>query len=197
MASTLEKASLLLEEFKAANVRNPVSKVNRDVIWTPPPSGYIKLNTDGGWAVGSGTRGIGGVVRDEHGLLVGAFAKPIHAFISPLATELLALRVGLDFVKCLGNAPVLVETDSIEAARLVNDSEECWNENENLVADIKETMHTIHNVKVSYVPREINNVAHRLATASANDALQLNCNNIGPSWLLELISLDSSPCNPS
>ena len=197
VSSTIEKASGMLMEFKKANERHLKEKANRDENWSAPPPGTLKLNTDGGGAVADHTRGIGGIVRDDRGSLIGAFAKPMYELLSPLATELVALKVGLEFLWSMGHASVLVETDSLEAARLVNDPDDSWSENENIVADIKSMMLALNIKGVSFKPRECNGIAHRLASDGASKALHLCCNNLAPNWLMELVQLDSSPCNPS
>ena len=101
------------------------------------------------------------------------------------------------FAAIVGVSPIIVETDSIEAARLVNDPDEDWSENENIIADIKAIMPTIGVERVVYRPRECNGVAHHLASVGANEALYLHCNYIGPSWLMEIIHLDSMSCTLS
>ena len=121
VASTIDKASKLLAEFQSANEKIKPEKVDRNAKWTAPPIGFLKLNTDGGGAYGTNTRVFGGVIRDDKGDLIGAFAEPLHSLLSPLATELSALRGGMVFAARIGVAPVTVETDSIEATRLVND----------------------------------------------------------------------------
>ena len=85
MASTIEKAYSLLAEFQNANEKIKPEKVDRNARWTAPPVGFLKLNTDGGGASGTNSRGIGGVIRDDKGDLVGAFAKLLHSL--PLSSS--------------------------------------------------------------------------------------------------------------
>ena len=70
-----------------------------DVKWQSPPIGVFKLNVDGATKLvnGSARRGIGAVVRNCDGLLIGAVAKQEACDISVLATELFALKTGQEF----------------------------------------------------------------------------------------------------
>lgn len=68
-----------------------------EVRWRPPSVGILKLNVDGAINVTNGTRGAGGIVRDDRGWLVEAVAMKAPNLVSILAMELYALEVGISF----------------------------------------------------------------------------------------------------
>ncbi|PRQ34590.1 hypothetical protein RchiOBHm_Chr5g0070711 [Rosa chinensis] len=41
-----------------------------EVIWRPPPSGWVKVNTNGAWRRGLGVGGYGGVFRNDQGCFI-------------------------------------------------------------------------------------------------------------------------------
>ncbi|KAM1444034.1 hypothetical protein ACFX2I_040234 [Malus domestica] len=65
--------------------------------WRPPSVGILKLNVDGAINITNGTRGAGGIFRDDRGWLVGAVAMKAPNLVSIRAMELYALEVGISF----------------------------------------------------------------------------------------------------
>ncbi|KAB2595134.1 mitochondrial ribosome-associated GTPase 1 [Pyrus ussuriensis x Pyrus communis] len=68
-----------------------------EVRWRPPSVGILKLNVDGAINVINGTRGAGGIVRDDRGWLVGAVMMKAPNIVSILAMGLYALELGISF----------------------------------------------------------------------------------------------------
>ncbi|KAL5831206.1 hypothetical protein ACOSQ4_016560 [Xanthoceras sorbifolium] len=81
--------------------------------WCPPSAGTLKLNSDASVHVDSNFIGIGFVIRNSAGLVVGAGALPLLANLSPLLAEATAILYGIRFVRDFGLAPVHVESDSL------------------------------------------------------------------------------------
>lgn len=65
--------------------------------WDPPPPGWHKLNIDGAFHKNPGMAGIGGVIRDDNGEFVPAFAKNIGSASNNQA-ELWVLKQSLQMV---------------------------------------------------------------------------------------------------
>ena len=120
----LQRAWLYWESIQAVNNEyTPQSlQLHHQVHWVPPAGEFYKLNVDGATANihGRATRGVGGIVRNHEGLLMGAFAKHENCDISVLATELLAMKIGLEFALEYFLSPLIVESDCLEAVKLVN-----------------------------------------------------------------------------
>uniref|UniRef100_A0A0E0Q226 RNase H type-1 domain-containing protein n=1 Tax=Oryza rufipogon TaxID=4529 RepID=A0A0E0Q226_ORYRU len=90
------------------------------VRWTPPRHGWVKLNFDGSvHNDGSGRASIGGVIRDDHGRVLLAFAERTpHATIG--VVEARALIRGLQLALDHGwNDRLLVEGDDLTLVRLL------------------------------------------------------------------------------
>ncbi|PRQ44148.1 putative ribonuclease H-like domain-containing protein [Rosa chinensis] len=76
-----------------------------------PPSGFIKLNSDGSWISTSGEGGIGVIARNEHGQLMGGTAKSVTTSTA-LQVELQAISDGLSLAISNGWSNVEVESDN-------------------------------------------------------------------------------------
>ncbi|XP_042939510.1 uncharacterized protein LOC122274547 [Carya illinoinensis] len=101
---------MILEALKIKPV-DPKVPSCRVVRWTKPPLGWHKLNMDGSSFGNPGSCGIGGVIRNESGRHVQAYASYI-GFGSNNKAELMALLQGLRICKALNITKVIVEMDS-------------------------------------------------------------------------------------
>ncbi|GMN35753.1 hypothetical protein TIFTF001_005489 [Ficus carica] len=63
-------------------------------VWLPPQSGYLKLNVDASISPESDHIGIGAVICDEKGRILGAMEKSVEGTFSPFLAECIALREG-------------------------------------------------------------------------------------------------------
>ena len=79
--------------------------------WTPPPPTIYKLNIDGSFNHANGTVGIGGILHNDHGNLIQAFAFATVAR-SPLEAELQSLLRGTQLCVNRGVIDVLIKGDS-------------------------------------------------------------------------------------
>ncbi|KAE8674160.1 hypothetical protein F3Y22_tig00111769pilonHSYRG00499 [Hibiscus syriacus] len=87
------------------------------VRWSPPPFGFVKVNVDGVmdslWSKG----GIGGLIRDEKGVILGSFSERI-GFGPPIMAELMAVKRGLNLFLESGmsaNRRLILEFDNAVA----------------------------------------------------------------------------------
>lgn len=69
-------------------------RVEMQISWQKPPSGWIKLNTDGAAKGNLGLATAGGILRDEYGMWHGGFALNIGICSAPMA-ELWGVYYGL------------------------------------------------------------------------------------------------------
>ncbi|XP_062008598.1 uncharacterized protein LOC133725379 [Rosa rugosa] len=157
----LQRAIFCWEDIKASNASHDIASVtNRSAqgIWQPPPMEYYKLNADG-----NAKRGVGGVVRNHEGVLMGAVAKQEACDISVLATELFAIKTGLEFALDCSFFPLIVESDCLEVVSLVNMEEDCSAADGVIVSEIKSLLRQLNVSEVFYRSRECSKVAHSIA----------------------------------
>ena len=91
-------------------------------VWLPPQSGYLKLNVDASVLSGSDHIGIGAIIWDEKGRILGAVAKSVEGTFSPFLAECMALREGLMIAKELESVTLVVETDAINVVSTVSNN---------------------------------------------------------------------------
>ncbi|XP_057452783.1 uncharacterized protein LOC130744629 [Lotus japonicus] len=92
---------------------------SRVVEWVCPPVGFVKFNVDGAARGAPGPGGIGGVVRDSNGTIIGYFSMKVGTVFAHEA-EIKAIRMALKFCKEFGVRQVLIESDSTLAVGWVN-----------------------------------------------------------------------------
>ncbi|KAM3343232.1 hypothetical protein P3S68_025321 [Capsicum galapagoense] len=92
-----------------------------DISWSFPPTGCIKINTDGSFMLNSGLAGFGGVARDDQGRWLGSFCGRLgFVATSSLTAELWAIHSGLSLAKKYNMKKVIIETDSSNALMLLS-----------------------------------------------------------------------------
>ncbi|GMN68764.1 hypothetical protein TIFTF001_037815 [Ficus carica] len=178
---------LWCERNKALRQVPVQSQVVGSDVWLPPQSGYLKLNIDASVSSGSDHIGIGAVIRDEKGRILGAMAKSVEGTFSPFLAECIALREGLMMAKELESFTLVVETDAINVVSAVSDNTEFSLECP-ILEDVKQLLTQLWNPGVYHIRRSTNHVAHFLARFGFNS----NCTNV---WICEtpiLVSNDVS-----
>ena len=90
-----KSATLVLVERLSGGPILPTS----DVHWTPPFSGFYKLNVDAASPIDGDKWGIGVVVRDNEGVVVCASSCQVFSLPDSKVAEALAMRKGLEFAK--------------------------------------------------------------------------------------------------
>ncbi|KAK9265673.1 hypothetical protein L1049_001683 [Liquidambar formosana] len=92
--------------------------VPRLVCWSKPPSGVIKLNTDGSCLGNTGPAGMGGLFRNNQGgWIMGYACKMGHAY--SLEAKLCSMRMGLWIAWDQGITSLNVESDCEVTVNLI------------------------------------------------------------------------------
>ncbi|KAK9035664.1 hypothetical protein V6N11_077698 [Hibiscus sabdariffa] len=101
-------------------VTTPVHCLAQKQVWSRPPFGWICLNVDGTVLPSTNMGSAGGLVRDTDGRWLLGFYK-FMGIISPLCVELWAIYVGLRVAWDNGFEYVQVQSDCLEAVKLLLD----------------------------------------------------------------------------
>lgn len=163
----LERAGNLLEEFqKSLRLNNAgialFPENPRPTHWSPPSPGSLKLNTDAAINTELGVVGLGGVIRDEYGNVLGAFAKRYMGRVDAHLAESLAIRAGLVFALESGLRVKELESDALNVIQAIYGG--CSSHEDGLVIDdINFLLNLAGGINCSHVKRECNMVAHSLA----------------------------------
>ncbi|XP_077244506.1 uncharacterized protein LOC143884688 isoform X4 [Tasmannia lanceolata] len=83
------------------------------VPWSAPPTGWLKLNTDGTFKLNPSRSGCGGLIRDSAAGFVAGFCKQLYPVDNNVA-EVLGVLHGLEFVSNhFPPVPIWIESDSL------------------------------------------------------------------------------------
>ncbi|WZZ66780.1 hypothetical protein YC2023_078150 [Brassica napus] len=165
------------------------ARMERQITWTRPMSGWCKLNTDEASKGNPGLAAAGGVIRDENGRWKGGFAINIGICSAPLA-ELWGVYYGLCIAWDNGIRRLEVEVDS-----------------ESVVGFLKTGIHDTHPlsflvrlcygfisrdwiVKISHVYREANRLADGLANYAFSLPYGLHFFELVPEHVTSMLSED-------
>lgn len=132
--------------------------------WAAPPPGTLKINTDA--SVGkSGFVGIGFLIRDHYGKVIGAGIDRIMGNVGVECAEALAIRGGLKFALELSIDRLVIESDSKRVIDALHDTVTSRSSYlSDIVEDCLALVTNLREVSFNYVPRYCNVPAHILAS---------------------------------
>ncbi|KAL6134961.1 hypothetical protein ACLB2K_067189 [Fragaria x ananassa] len=127
---TISSASLLENEFWAANVpvlgtTNHSPPKTIPTTWSPPPVGWVKVNSDAAW-LPSSSAGLGVIIRDSSGRVIGGLAEAA-VIPSVEGAEAEAILRGVELAISLNLKQIIVESDSKQLiSELLSSSVRSW-----------------------------------------------------------------------
>ncbi|KAK2664671.1 hypothetical protein Ddye_003245 [Dipteronia dyeriana] len=89
--------------------------------WRPPTEPMYKINTYASIQTQSNCVGVGIVIRDRSGWVMGSSAQHIQACFAPLIAEAITILQGIEFARDMGVLPVMVESDALGVVTYIND----------------------------------------------------------------------------
>ena len=157
------EATTLVEEFSEKDGAPKQSTPQRTERWTPPSEGWYKVNVDGAVFNELGSCGIGIVIRNERGEIMGAMSKRMDLPLGALEVEAKAFEEGLLLAGDLGLKHIVLEGD----AQVVTDALMGCSSPPTSIQMIIEGIQRLNCNglvwKVSNVCRTSNMAAHRMA----------------------------------
>ncbi|KAL5582283.1 hypothetical protein UlMin_014725 [Ulmus minor] len=178
-------------DFLEANCRkgDPSKKVVVSP-WQAPEVGFVKVNLDAAWCSNQKKFGLGSIIRDYTGKVLGSVATPISSSVSVAVAESWALEKGASLAKQMGFSAVILESDCLGVTKAL-DTRTLHDSDLSYVFDsIYEICNGFDMYKFSYIPRIGNQVAHSLARLT----ISLENDQIWPSGIPEsfipLVSTD-------
>lgn len=81
--------------------------------WIPPPRNCYKINMDGAIFAAHKMAGVGILIQDANGKVIGACSKKIMAPLGAIEAEAKAFEIGLQFTKDLLIQDFVLEADSL------------------------------------------------------------------------------------
>ncbi|XP_028555738.1 uncharacterized protein LOC114580936 [Dendrobium catenatum] len=154
-----------------------INSVDKIVKWIKPKPPYVKLNLEG--SVGPNCSGAGGIIMDQLGCILAAYAGQCSNVIS---TELMALHYGLNICIKMGITFVWIEVDAMLLIQIINNVVHGSPQNFYLIKKIKNSL-TFVNFYISHIYWEVNVSADWLAKkgCSIHNYEELDIQRLNPS----------------
>ncbi|KAJ1390067.1 Ribonuclease H domain [Sesbania bispinosa] len=135
----------------------------KEIVWNPPPDGFIKFNADGSCCSTNSHLGIGGVARDSRADWVFGISGNVGVG-SILKAELLAIYYGLSSLWDRGFRRVVCESDSLEAVKFITHHRiSPFHRYDGILAKILNLLRKDWVVQINHIYREANFGADLLA----------------------------------
>ena len=106
------EATALVKEFSEQVGAPKLPSPSRIAIWTPPSDGWYKVNVDEVVFNELGSCGIGIVIRNNRGEIMGAMSKRMDILLGALEVEAKAFEKGLLLASDLGLKHIVLEGDA-------------------------------------------------------------------------------------
>ena len=158
-----------LPQAAAASRSTPLHSAHRATKWVKPDAGMVKINSDANLQI-NGAWGLGGIIRDNEGLVMAAGTWLVHGHDHALEAEAFAMLTTMKFTAECGFRSVMFEGDNERLIRMVK---------EGLIQDrfypglmvqeILKTKLAFDKYLFSFIPRTGNKVAHHLAQLAHSD----------------------------
>ena len=163
-------ASDLLKEFHDVHKKVPrLAVCSNDSRWTPLASGLYKINFDGALFEEQACAGLGVVIRDSAGLIIGALSQKIRYPGLVDMVEALAASRAVVFAKELCLQSMVVEGDSLWVIQALIDARPSRTMFGHVIADIHSLASNV-DCSFCHVKRGGNKLAHALARRAVASA---------------------------
>ena len=154
----------LVVEFFDIHKQPPRPTVQQSQVhWTKPPQDFYKANFDAALFDSSNMAGIGVVIRDYNGNVIGALSQKIALPPSIEHAEALAASWAVAFAKELSLFEVIFEGDCLRIIKAINTMEPCHTLFGHIIEEIRSLSSALRKCSFQHVRREGNNLAHALA----------------------------------
>ena len=190
------RAQELITEFITGQDRPPITSMQpraSDVIkWNPPAEGRYKVNYDDAIFSTTNDAGLGVIIRNARGEVMGSLCQRVPFPHSVEAVEAAATRCAIQFAKDLGIMEIDLEGDSKTVVDALLLHGPCTTIYGHLIEDIKWIARGLCSVHFKHVKRDGNILAHLLAKRSRlNESLEIWLESVPPELVSKLV-LDSS-----
>ena len=139
------------------------SQVPVKSFWRPPQLGSFKINVDGAMFTNLKSCGIGVVIRNEVGQIMGALSRNLPFPLGVLEVEAKAIEEGINLARDLGLWEVEIESDAQVVVKAITDAASCPSFILKVVEGINVGLGSLRRWSVKHTSRQTNFAAHIMA----------------------------------
>ncbi|XP_050285738.1 uncharacterized protein LOC126725206 [Quercus robur] len=159
----VKEVELLVEEFRSGNTKEKLPVVVRTQAWRPPREGWYKANVDGAVFKETNSCGVGVVIRNDQGQIMGAMSKRLNLPLGAVEVEAKAFEEGLRLAGDLGLNQVILEGDAQSITNALMGKSLPPSSIQRLIAGASRWKQWVQVWSASYVRRDGNGAAHVMA----------------------------------
>lgn len=156
-----------LGEYQSSQAVPFMQKTKCPATWTPPPPNSYKINVDGAVFAAHKSAGVGILIRDDGGRVVGACSKKLLAPLGAVEAEAKAIELGLQFAKDMLIQEFVLESDSLILVNTLKEVSPPPTAVAALVYGSLAASHEFCRVDFSHVGRQGNRPAYHLLAKQA------------------------------
>ncbi|XP_020148084.3 uncharacterized protein [Aegilops tauschii subsp. strangulata] len=154
----------------------------------PPDDDWLKVNSDGAVSKGGDKGGAGAVIRDHDGAFRDGLCHFIRGTADPQSMEILACKRALQVAQEINAERVHVELDSQCVVRMLNNPHKEMSSARPWIQQLKVTLASFSEFRVSWIHRSANVAAHRFARVGIGDELCKVWLGVTLDFVLDVIS---------
>ena len=132
-------------------------------VWSPPAGSVFKVNGDGAVFAQQRKSGVGVVIRNCEGLLMGALSMKLNQQLGSLEAEAKAYELGILFARDMGFHEIAHEGDTVMVSNAISGISPPPSSIASVVCEISSLLSAFSSFSISYVGRKGNHIAHLLA----------------------------------
>jgi ribonuclease HI len=131
--------------------------------WRPPQEDFYKVNWDAALNSANRRMGVGIIVRDHLGMVIAARSQTLEFLPEPVVAEAIAALHAAEFSRDLGLPTIVLEGDSLQVVKEVQDMRPTWSRYGHIAADIHTVLQGVRSWQICHTKRATNFAAHGLA----------------------------------
>ena len=190
----VKEATKYLKEYQATNMCAKNTTTLDAVVWRPPKPGWYKVNTDGATFDDIKCFGVGVVIRNERGEIMGALSKKFMLPLGGLEAEAKAIEDGVVLAWDLRLKDIIIESDALLVTNYLGKQSVIPSSIRKVLEGILEGLRKFNAWDVNHTRRSGNIAAHIMA----RQAKFLNVCNIWvedtPPSIADQVQIDVAQC---
>lgn len=166
------KANEYLSQWKLAQGRcinvplRPSEEGDGAIYWVKPQFNEVKINANAALFKDYGVSGTWLIARNHDGHLILEKTGCYDEVLDPVLAEALSVKEALSWVKELSRSAVVLESDCLVVVQLIHSATPLRSRLGKVVEECRKLVSELNNVRLSFIKRFANIVAHELARVS-------------------------------